>query len=495
MRRGNRSRCAAGMTAAALFSLLVLSAATPVRAEAEIVVRAKTLYTGAGAPIDGGVVVIRGGEIVAVGASVPVPEGATVIDVEGGSITAGLIDANAVVERTDRMVLDTRPATAEEVLHELFHGDDHEHPPGIGCCGSSCPKSYNHATGDKCPACGFPDSPIIAAEGVSRSGFQTEQSDEVIPHTRVLDSVNLYSADFDRLASGGVTTVFVTAHSSAVIGSRGTILRTAGPVKDRVVEAESAVKATIGADPSWRDTRNRQPFRRRVSFLNRRPTTRMGVAWVFRKAFHDAQRASRGLAPYGADTPPEASLEVLQQILAGDIGLRIQARNYVDIVTALRVTEEFGLPFVLEEGIEAYKAIDELQARNIPVIFGPIFVDAPGFRGRSMDRFGFEARLHTFDKLLNSGLTTALTAHELRDEDGLARQGMYAARMGSDPEQVLAAVTTTPAKLLGIEKSVGTVETGKRADLVVWSGKPFGATSEPVVVMVGGEVVADARGK
>jgi len=95
--------------------------------------------------------------------------------------------------------------------------------------------------------------------------------------------------------------------------------------------------------------------------------------------------------------------------------------------------------------------------------------------------------------LLDSGIETALTAHELRDEDGLARQAMYAIRYGVAADKVLRAVTATPARILGLGDELGTLEPGKRADVVIWSGQPFEATSSPLVVLIDGEVVLDRR--
>ncbi|MCH7946082.1 MAG: amidohydrolase family protein, partial [Armatimonadetes bacterium] len=221
------------------------------------------------------------------------------------------------------------------------------------------------------------------------------------------------------------------------------------------------------------------------------PTTRMGVTWVFRKALYDAARYAKGLPVSGADTPSEAALAVLIRVLEGDIPLRIQARTQHDITTALRLTEEFDLPFVLEEATEAYRCLDELAARRIPVIFGPVYVTAPGPRARSAEVSG--ARLHTMKALLDAGIDTALTAHELRDEDGLARQAMYAMRFGVSRGDVTRAVTQTPAKLLGLDGEIGTLVKGKNADIVVWSGLPFAATSRPMVILIDGEIVLDQR--
>lgn len=340
--------------------------------------------------------------------------------------------------------------------------------------------------------CGFPTSrPATASVGTRRWATTAEHSAEVVPHTRVIDAVNLRSPDFDRLLAGGVTTIFVSADSASVIGSQGAIIRTGGPIAQRIIRDADAVKAVMGSDPYARGTRNSGPWRRNVDFHSRRPTTRMGVTWVFRKALYDARRHEQGLEIHGADTPPAEAMDTLSRILSGEIPLRIQARMQHDILSAIRLADEFDLSFVLEEATEAYLCLGELKAANAPVIFGPIYVTPTGYRRRSTETD--RSRLHTMKALLDAGIETALTAHELREEDGLARQAMYAIRYGVGLASVTRSVTQTPAKLLGLEREIGTLETGKQADVVVWSGKPFEATSKPVVVLINGQVVFDRR--
>ena len=319
-----------------------------------------------------------------------------------------------------------------------------------------------------------------------------EGSAEVIPHTRVIDSVNLFGADFGRLLRGGVTTVFVAPGSAAVIGSRGAVVHTGGPFGDRVLREAGAIKASMGTDPSWRVAGNRMPWRKRLTFYSRRPTTRMGVSWVFRKAFYDARRLATGLPITGADAASEPALRVLNRVLAGEIPLRIQARQQHDILAACRLADEFGLSFTLEEGTEAHLCLSELKARNVSVVYGPIYVSASG--PRAWSREVGRARLHTMKALLEAGIETVLTAHELREEDGLARQAMYAMRYGVAREDVERAVFSGPARLLGLDDQLGTIAAGKRGDIVVWSGEPFAADSRPAVVLIDGRVVFDGRG-
>ena len=441
-----------------LFVSLVLLAASTAAADSVVVLKAPRLYVGDGRVLETGVVIVQGGQISAVGSDLPIPAGAEVIEVAGGSITPGLIDANARLEPQD-LVPSTR-RTAAQVVRELFSVDD-EH-----------------------------DEDISFAPGV-RTVATSEQSSEVVPHTRVIDSLDLGSPDFERLVRGGVTTVYASPDSSAVIGARGATLKTAGPAGSRVLSAAAAVKAVIGSDPTSVGTSNRPARGFRLSLYTRRPTTRMGVTWVFRKAFYDTLARGQGLPVGGADTPSEAASVTLALVLKGEVPLRIQARTLPDITTAYRLGAEFGLSFIIEEGTEAHRCLELLKARPMPVIYGPI-EDRP----RGLRRSTYEtrnARLYTLRSLIAAGIPTALSAQDLREEDGLARQAMYAMRFGVSAEDALKAVTSTPARLLGIEKRVGTLEAGKDADIVLWSGRPFAATSMPVVVLIGGEVVVDRR--
>ncbi len=484
---------------------------------ARLVIRVGTLHIGDGRVVQNAVVVIENGKITAAGEGSTVPAGAGLIDLPEGSVTPGLIDACAQIETRDLAVTRRRspggPGASEPQRREagqpsalaLFfegtHAEGSDDEDGCVCSGvAACALANTHENlgpGQICPVCGFPaapGSPLARGlvSGVAGGWSETEASSEVVPHTRVIDSLSLRSRDFDRLVRSGVTTVFVTPDSAAVIGPQGAIVRTAGPVRDRLISDHGAVEATFGSDAYSVGMGNSPPFGRFVSIRTRRPNTRMGVAWVFRKAFYDAQRWKEGLPVGGADAPPPEALPVLQQIREGKLGLRVQARTQPDILTAIRLCGEFGVGFTLVEGTEAYECLAELKLRAIPVIFGPIYDEAdpsPRLYSGETDK----SRLSTLRDLIEAGVPTALTAQDLRDEDGLARQVMYAVRAGVPLEKAVQAVTQTPAKMLGIDDQVGTIEAGKRADLVVWTGKAFDATSRLVVVISGGQVVVDAR--
>ncbi|MFV1967600.1 MAG: amidohydrolase family protein [Pirellulaceae bacterium] len=516
---GWRTAYSSGRPLAAL--ALIVAVNTPlVVAGPPIAIKAEKAFVGDGQTVEQAIILIKDGKIVAVGKEVAIPEGTSVIEVAGGTVTPGLIDANSRIENTNLF-----PASHKAIpqgglatgWHDEASDNDHSHssdfgeredPHSVASPQSSARDEYTapvhvdpmhldpmhldpmhldpmHLGDDHL------DDELPLAVGVRSSTVVNEQSSEVVPHIRVVDDLNLRARDFDRLVRGGVTTVYASPDAAAVIGARGAVLHTGGPAARRVLIPAAAVKATIGTDPSYFGSYNRSPSRHSTTMYTRRPNSRMGLTWVFRKAFYDAQRRDSGRVAYGADTASAEATNVLKEVLDGKVPLRIQARIQQDILTALRLADEFDLDFVLEEATEAYLCVDELKAHSVPVIFGPIFETPRGSTMRRME--GRRSRYFTLEALLEVGIPTALSAQELREDDGLARQAMYAMRFGASLDAALRAVTLTPAQMLGLDEQIGTVEAGKRADLVIWQGAPFEATSSVKVVLIDGDVVFDRR--
>ncbi len=497
-----RAEARAIRTAIILLALAAFAPAVNADEGQSLALRAAIIHTGDGDVIRDGVILIRDGRIDAVG-DISVPEDVETVDLGDAAVTPGLVDANALVE-PERLVPQRRAAeiAAEaeaegrtNFLHTMF-ADEHEPENCAACMGTSfCALAAGHdelAEGEICPVCGFgEDIWSHFGSGVRSNLVLSETSSEVVPHTHVIDSLNLRSPDFERLLRGGVTTVFASPDNSVVIGPQGLITRTGGPVRDRVLEPADAVTAVISSDSFRGAVRNRPPYRFLVDAQSRRPNTRMGLAWVFRKAFYDTIRYEKNQPVYGADTPPELAFPVLSRILEGDVPLRMHARQQNDIKAAIRLADEFNLSFTLLEATEAYRCIDQLLEARVPVIFGPIYMDPSGPRARTPETR--HARLSTLRDLLDAGVETALSAQDLREEDGLARQMMYAVRTGVSPEDAVQAATGTPARLLGIDDRVGVLRDGRHADLVVWSQAPYEAGAVPVVVMLNGRIVIDRR--
>lgn len=244
-----------------------------------------------GEVIEKGVILVRKGKIVSVGAGTKVPEGATVIDVSGKTVIPGLVDG---------------------------------------------------------------------ASAVGVQGPTNEDGEEVAPTVRILDSFDPESPDLARCRKSGITTALIEPGNRGVIGGLGAVVKTAGASRSAMtLRADAALKGAMGLAPAQG---NMSPRGTAATFYARRPTTRMGVAWEFRKAFFDA-RKKEGKDPGSA---------ILMKALSGALPVRISASRVTDLETALLIADELHLAIVFEEGQEAFKRADVLASRKIPVLLRPV---------------------------------------------------------------------------------------------------------------------------
>ena len=309
-----------------------------------------------------------------------------------------------------------------------------------------------------------------------------EQSSEVTPSVSMEYGVDVFDFRWNRLARSGVTTAFVPPQSRNVVGGLGIVLKTAGDdtLKARTLEGAPLLCGAIGSLPS---NGNRPAAGRPNTFYNRRPTTRMGVEWEWRRCLFEA-----------AQSPAEGAgkdVDILQDVLAGKVGAFIEAYPTQDIRTAVFLKEEmqregFGeMRLIIDAAAEAWREPQLLVRSSASVILPPM----PA-QGRTVDAAFMAA--NTAKVLQDAGVQFALSADDSRNgalgiEAGLAMRG------GLTREQALRAVTITPAQILGVDNRVGTVEVGKDADLVLWNGEPFEVTTRPIGVLVSGRLVVDPR--
>jgi imidazolonepropionase-like amidohydrolase len=310
--------------------------------------------------------------------------------------------------------------------------------------------------------------------------FSVEQSQEVTPHLRVVDALDPYALEWDRQLRNGVTTVLVSPVDRNVIGGLSAVLKTAGPesIAARTIKADAALRGSMGSEPS---AGNRPAFGRPTTFYARRPTTRMGVEWEWRNAFFEAAENRDSKDPATA---------TLVAALQGKLPIFVQAWTTQDIRTAVFLREEVesrpefdGLDtprFVIDAAAEAWKEPQLLARSKTPVVLPPFPAE-----GRTREN-ALMAR-NVAKVLEDAGVPFALSSHGSGyPSASLAAQAGHAMSGGLGFDSALAAVTTTPAKLLGVDDRVGTLEAGKDADLVLWSGEPFQPGSRVLATIVDG---------
>ncbi|MGE3617688.1 MAG: amidohydrolase family protein, partial [Gemmatimonadales bacterium] len=289
-----------------------------------------------------------------------------------------------------------------------------------------------------------------------------------------------------ELLSGGVTAMYVGPADATLIGGQGAVVKTAGPDLTGVILREpAAMDMTLGTPP-------KAAGRAR----NRDPATRMAEVAMLRQRLVKAQeyRQARAQNPQGAR---DLGLEALGRLLQREFPARIQANHPVDIRSALRLAQEFGFDLIVDGGQGALEFREELATRRVPVILGQVshpYVSNEEIPDKQ-DYLPIDEGLAA--KLTDAGVTTAIATFS-RAFGSLAPAGSgkwllidagIAAGYGMSEEQVLRAVTLVPARILGVEARVGSLEAGKDADVIVLDGPPLSVKTWVERVYVNGELV------
>jgi imidazolonepropionase-like amidohydrolase len=295
-----------------------------------------------------------------------------------------------------------------------------------------------------------------------------ELTSPVTAYVRALDAINPADQGFRDAIEGGVLAVNVNPGSANPIGGQTAAIKCWGRSVDQMVLREPAgLKSALGENP-----------KRVYGEKDKTPSTRLGTAGVIREALVQAAnylaRLEAAASSPPADRKPvdrDLNLEALGRVLRREIPWRQHCHRADDIATAIRLAREFGYDLVIDHGTEAHLLADLLAADHIPVIIGPLFTSRSKveLRNRSLANPG---------KLAAAGVTIAITTdHPVVPLHFLIHQATLAVKEGLDRETALRAVTINPARILGVGHRIGSIEPGKDADLVIWSGDPLDVMS------------------
>jgi imidazolonepropionase-like amidohydrolase len=300
-----------------------------------------------------------------------------------------------------------------------------------------------------------------------------ETTNPITPHLRALDGINPEDQGFLDAVRAGVTTVGITPGSANVIGGQVVVMKTWGHVVDRMVVKEPAgLKIAFGENP-----------KRSYGEQKKAPSTRMATAGLLRETFVKAQNY--------ASTPKEKdiTLEPVVKVLKKEMAIYVHAHRADDIMTAVRIAQEFNMPLIILHGTESHKIADELAQRNIPVISGPHFAN--------------RAKVEMKDKtwrtpaiLAQAGVKVALmTDHPVLPIQYLPLCAAFAHRAGLSEENALKAITINAAEILGISHRVGSLAEGKDADIIISNGSILSTEAIVETVIINGQVVYQDMGQ
>jgi imidazolonepropionase-like amidohydrolase len=308
-----------------------------------------------------------------------------------------------------------------------------------------------------------------------------EPSKSVVPELEVKHAVEPQAPLFTFARELGITSVMVTPGDRNVIGGQGAVLKTEGSIVDKmIIKDKSVMVFGVGAMAKRKD---------------QMPSTRMGIAALLRETLVKAQEYRDATEKYekdrkGKEPQRDLSLEALLPVLRGEMPVLIHCERRDDILTALRLADEFKLKVVLDGATDAYKVVDEIKKRGIAVVLEDIFRGA----GNIEDR-GFNPQNAAL--LAKAGILVAFRPFEGSwyvpgaGEGGgdLLEVAAFAFRNGLPEVDALRAVTINAARIAGMESRIGSLEPGKDADILVLRGHPFATGSVPEAVFINGKPV------
>jgi imidazolonepropionase-like amidohydrolase len=304
-----------------------------------------------------------------------------------------------------------------------------------------------------------------------------EATNPVTPEVRAVDSIWPAHSAFHDARSGGVTTVQVTPGSGNILGGEMVVIKTSGTVIDEMIlRNPSGMKAALGENPKGLYGRN-----------GKMPSTRMGNAAVLRSALYKARDYEKKLKAAEKDPSkaPDTDLGLLGllKVLRGEIPLRIHAHRADDIVTAVRIAEEFGIDFSIEHCTDGATVAEFLGRRKAKVNIGPSM-----WHRAKVETWNIS--LETAGILAKAGCKVSIISdHPFHPIQHLSTAAAMCWANGMPEDEALRAVTLTPAETLGVADRIGSLDEGKDADFVIWSGHPFRIRSKVEQVFIGGAKV------
>jgi imidazolonepropionase-like amidohydrolase len=392
------------------------------------VIRNATILTAAGPAIERGSILLQGGRVAAVGQTVTAPPDALVIDAAGKWVTPGIIDT-------------------------------HSH---IG---------------------------VYAAPGIESLQDGNEVTSPNTAEVSAEHSIWPQDPQFDLALAGGITAMQILPGSANLFGGRGVTVKN---VPSRTAEgmkfpgAPYSLKMACGENP-----------KRVYGSRNSAPQTRMGNVAGYRRAWQAAAEYRDSLHRWkesGSDPEKRPArnlqLETLAGVLDGEILVHNHCYRADEMVTMINIAREFGYKITsFHHAVEAYKVRDLLAANNI---CASMWADWWGFKLEAFD--GIRENIALVDQAKGCAIVHSDDANgiqRLNQEAAKAMRAGVEAGLKVDRTDAIRWLTINPAKALGIDKVTGSLEPGKNADVVVWSGDPFSVYTRAERVFVDGALMYD----
>lgn len=330
---------------------------------------------------------------------------------------------------------------------------------------------------------------IIDAHSHAGVDAINEATSPVTAEVNVGDALNPFQIGLYRALGGGVTTIHSMHGSANAIGGQCETIKLRYGVKDpealRMADAPRTIKFALGENPT----------RVHGGGSNIVPRTRMGVEFVIRNAFSQAKEYMASWDAYNKQkgqkgfrgTPPAYNyrLETLADILKGNIIVHCHSYRADELQMMLKVAKDFGVKrLVFQHVNEGFKVAPEIAAQGA---MASVFSDWWSYKLEVYYSTAYNAAI-----LAKNGVTTSINSDDGELMRHLYHEAAKTQKYGNlTDDEALAMITINPAKQLGIENRVGSLEVGKDADVAIFSKHPLSIYAIPMMTIVDGIVRFD----
>ncbi len=330
---------------------------------------------------------------------------------------------------------------------------------------------------------------IIDAHSHAGIDAVNEATNPVTSEVFTGDAINPFQVELYRALGGGVTTIHAMHGSANAIGGQCETLKLRYGVKDpdglRMEGAPRTIKFALGENPT----------RVHGGGNNILPRTRMGVEFVIREAFSKAKEYMQFWDTYnksktqkgfrGAPPTYDYRLETLADILRGEIIVHCHSYRADEIFMLLKVCEDFGIKkLVFQHVNEGFKVAPELAKFGA---MASVFADWWAYKFEVYYSTAYNAAI-----LTKNGVTTSINSDDGELMRHLYHEAAKTQKYGAlSDDEALSLITLNPAKQLGIENRVGSLEVGKEADVAIFKGHPLSSYTVPMITIVDGVVRFD----